>query len=338
MTFYNRNGILYVSISGIRKSTKLKYNQNNIKKFKSYYQNEEFLNHFNFNKNIPFVLELVDEVLLQKEKEIKSSSLTTYYSLYNSIIEPYFKNKYIVDIKPIDVYNFYKTFTDKSTLTTCNSILKAAFEKAIIHGYIKNSPFTISKPKIKSNYKIDPFTFDEAKTIINNSPGVIKNLIAFCFYTGVRSGEAFGLKWENVDFNNYRITIDSQITRGIETTPKTVSSIRTIDMLKQCEYYLKEQYKHTSNSKYVFLSIKNKPYCSTGTFSHIWKNILLQLGIKYRPFYHTRHSFASNMLSNGENALWVSKMLGHKSLNITLTNYSKYIKISDTRKSTYLDN
>ena len=44
------------------------------------------------------------------------------------------------------------------------------------------------------------------------------------------------------------------------------------------------------------------------------------------------------MLSNGENPLWVSQMLGHKSLDITLQKYSKYIKREElTRKTTYLD-
>ena len=56
MTFYNRNDILYVSINGIRKSTKLKYSKENIKKFKSYYEDEEFYNKFNIIKTTPTVL------------------------------------------------------------------------------------------------------------------------------------------------------------------------------------------------------------------------------------------------------------------------------------------
>ncbi|MCT7531986.1 tyrosine-type recombinase/integrase [Aliarcobacter cryaerophilus] len=48
--------------------------------------------------------------------------------------------------------------------------------------------------------------------------------------------------------------------------------------------------------------------------------------------YQTRHSFASNMLSNKEDIFWVSKMLGHKNLNITLEKYSKYIKSNITKK------
>ena len=44
------------------------------------------------------------------------------------------------------------------------------------------------------------------------------------------------------------------------------------------------------------------------------------------------------MLSNKEDPLWVSQMLGHKNLNITLEKYTKYIKLERPgRKTTFLD-
>ena len=337
MTFTNRNGVLYVSINGIRKSTKLKYSIENIKKFKSYYADDEFHNKFNITKKCFFVLDLVNEYLKEKEKDLKRNSLNTYLSLYSSRIKPYFENKYITDVKPIDVYNWYKTFTDKSTLNICNSILKASFEKAILKGYISNSPFIIKPPSIKNYYEINPFSYDEAKKIINISQPPYKNLFAVLFYTGMRTGEALGLKWENINFQDFTITIDSQFTNGFEDTPKTKSSIRCIDMINQCELFLKQQFKITGSFKYVFLDNENKPFKSSSYFYTYWASILEKVNIDYRSIYHTRHSFASNMLSNGENALWVSQMLGHKSLNITLEKYSRFIKKIGVRKLTYLD-
>lgn len=41
------------------------------------------------------------------------------------------------------------------------------------------------------------------------------------------------------------------------------------------------------------------------------------------------------MISEGQNILWVSKMLGHKDISITLKVYSKFIKEDD---NTRLDN
>lgn len=338
MTFFNRNGKLYVSINGVRKSTKLKYSKENIKKFKSYYQDEEFFNNFNIKKNVPTLVEFCQMVLDEKETILKRNSYRSYYILFNSRIKPFFKDKLVNEINSFLIHQFYNSFKDYSTLNTCNSILKFAFEKAIILGYITITPLQISKPKFKRDYEINPFTYDEAKIIIESSPALIRNLIATLFYTGARTGEILGLKWCNVDFENYIIKIDTQITLGQVDTPKTKTSIRTIDMLPICEKYLKQQFQITGHKEYLFYNTKNKPFSSSSALQSSWKILLNCLNLRYRSIYQTRHTFASNMLSNGENPLWVSQMLGHKSLDITLQKYSKYIKRENQkRKLSYLD-
>lgn len=58
------------------------------------------------------------------------------------------------------------------------------------------------------------------------------------------------------------------------------------------------------------------------------KELLNKIGIKERTIYNLRHTFASHMISNIQNGidiLWVSKMLGHKDVSITLKVYAKYI-------------
>lgn len=337
MTFFNRDGVLYVSINGIRKSTKLKYSKQNIKKFQSYYEDEEFFHNFNIRTTVPTILHFCIEVLNEKEKDLKRNSYRSYSALYSSRIEPYFKNILVTEFKPIDVYNWFNTFKDSSTLNSCYTIVKSAFEKAIINGYITSTPFIIKRPKLKSKYQINPFSYDEANLIINQAPANLKNLVAVAFYTGMRTGEVLGLKWSKVHFESFSITIDNQITLGKEDTPKTFASFRVIDMIPQCEFYLKEQFKITSKSEFVFLNGQNTFFSSTSVLQYSWKELLKKLDLKYRSIYQTRHTFASNMISNGENTLWVSQMLGHKTLNTTLLKYSKYIKKSGERKHTYLD-
>jgi len=54
--------------------------------------------------------------------------------------------------------------------------------------------------------------------------------------------------------------------------------------------------------------------------------VLKKLDIEYRNLYQMRHTFASMMISSGEDILWVSNILGHRNSNITLSTYAKYIK------------
>lgn len=337
MNFYNRNGILYVRINNKRVSTKLKDTKQNRKLVESYSKYDEFLEKFNVKEEIPTILELCDEVLLEKEETLKSTSLKAYLSLYKSRIQPYFKNILVTDFKPKHVHQWYKTISDKRTIITCEAILKPAFEKAILYDYIDSSPFIIKRPKSNSEYKIMPFTLDEIHALINNAPPRIQNLIAIAFYSGMRIGEVIGLKWKDINFKEKTIDIKRTITSGIEQLPKTKYSYRTIDMINQCEKYLLSQKKITGLGEYIFLSSNLQPYSSSSSLTYSWKKLLKNLNIEYRSIYQLRHSFASNMLSNGENELWVSQMMGHKSSDITRTKYTKYIKVNRTQKITYLD-
>ncbi|NOX15296.1 MAG: tyrosine-type recombinase/integrase, partial [Epsilonproteobacteria bacterium] len=63
---------------------------------------------------------------------------------------------------------------------------------------------------------------------------------------------------------------------------------------------------------------------------------LEEANIPYRTIYHMRHSFASLMISNGEDILWVSHMLGHATPDMTLKKYAKFIKNDKHKRATFL--
>ncbi|MEM3594827.1 MAG: hypothetical protein QXS27_08845, partial [Candidatus Jordarchaeaceae archaeon] len=48
-------------------------------------------------------------------------------------------------------------------------------------------------------------------------------------------------------------------------------------------------------------------------------------GVRYRPPYQMRHTFATLAISAGENINWVARMLGHKSPVMTLEKYNRYV-------------
>jgi len=338
MKLYNRNGILYIYISGVRKSSGLKDTLSNRKLLKNHYKSDEFFNKFNVKTKTKTVLQLCEEVLDEKEKKLQPTTMMTYHSLYSSRIIPYFDKKYPQEITPLFLKEWYSTFTDRSTLNNCvTGILKPAFEEAIIQGYIKTSPFIVSYPTFKSSYEMNPFNLQEIQLILNTANGWFRNFLGVAFFTGARTGEILALEWSDIDFTNNTISISKTRTAGITKKPKTKNSIRTIDMLSQAEIFLKEQRKITGLSKKIF-SKQGKEFFASISLRNNWKKLLEECNLEYRSIYQTRHTFASNMISNGEDPFWVAKMLGHKNMNITLERYSKYIKYKKDKKTTFLDN
>ena len=49
----------------------------------------------------------------------------------------------------------------------------------------------------------------------------------------------------------------------------------------------------------------------------VWVPVLKRLGIRYRPPYQMRHTFATLAISVGENINWVARMLGHQRITTT---------------------
>ncbi|MCD8490916.1 MAG: tyrosine-type recombinase/integrase [Geovibrio sp.] len=63
---------------------------------------------------------------------------------------------------------------------------------------------------------------------------------ALGFYTGMRTGELLALKWSDIDFSKYTITVQRTITKNrIKESTKTEKS-RTIDIIPALEAYFKK--------------------------------------------------------------------------------------------------
>ena len=103
-------------------------------------------------------------------------------------------------------------------------------------------------------------------------------------------------------------------------------------------YYLQSQYRLTGDkNSYVFLNRDDEPlYDIKRIRDKQWKKTLKVYGLDYRPIYHTRHTFATVMLENGEDIIWVSNMLGHTDSTMTLSRYARYVKRKERKRGQFL--
>jgi integrase len=91
-------------------------------------------------------------------------------------------------------------------------------------------------------------------------------------------------------------------------------------------------------NSYVFLNQLNEPiYDIKRIRENGWKKTLKACNIEYRTIYQTRHSFATMMLENGEDILWLSNMLGHTDSSMTLSKYAHYVKRKEKKRGQFLD-
>ena len=76
--------------------------------------------------------------------------------------------------------------------------------------------------------------------------------------------------------------------------------------------------------KHVFMTHANKPF-SDAFMRKRFRHILRLAGLEYRPPKQMRHTFATLHIAAKENISWVSKMLGHASVETTLKRYNRFV-------------
>jgi len=265
-----------------------------------------------------------------------------YIRLYEIHIEPYFKNKRMDTIKPSDLAKWQNKLLNTisgKTVKGVRTVFYTFYEDAMKDELITKNPFTLVKsPKSECLLDKRPFPIEDIFLIIKSIPLKIRAFFAIGFFTGMRTGEIIGLKWEDVDFEDLTIRVERSRRQGTETLPKTKSSVRTIDIIDSLLPYLQEHRELSSKSSiYIFETYQDIPFNTCDKISsHYWKPTLEKLNITYRNLYQMRHTFASLMLSNGEDILWVSNMLGHKHSSMTLDMYARYVRQKNRKRATFL--
>lgn len=306
-------------------------------------KNDELFNNLEDKQEIPTVDEFIIKSLDLHKHKRKKATQDDLISIHKNHIKDFMGDKRLDEVKPSHIELWQNYILEKgisaARVKKMRSVLYTMFNDAIKDEIIDKNPLLVVKtPKIPKT-KINPFTLEEIKKILFVSDGQYQNFYATAFFTGMRSGELIGLRWEDVDFDNMEIYIQRTIKMGEISTPKTDESTRTIDLLDSLLPYLKEQYKLTGTlNSYVFLNKYDQHYYDIKRIRDThWKRDLKTAGFEYRPIYHTRHSFATLMLSNNEDILWVSNMLGHTDSTMTLSKYSRYTKRDKKKRGQFLN-
>lgn len=325
MKFMNRNGMLYITINGKRKSTFLKDTRANRKLVESRHKNDKFFYKYSVDVDTPKVVFLCEQVIDKKREKLKVESIRAYEGIFKNWIVSFFDKKYITEIRPRDIARWYDTFNDRSTLITAKHILKKAFSLAKLEEHLTENPMTdVEIPLVESDYEPNPFTIEEMSMILNHK-SEIQNILGVAFFTGMRMGEIIALKWSDIDFHNETINIQRRRSCGREDKPKTKSSKAIIDLPFEALKYFENERKKNGLREYVFYSPKGKIFNDSNGVTYYWKRLLKKLNIKHRGIHQTRHTFASLKVSMGERIEWVSYMLRHETMRTTIDTYYKYI-------------
>ena len=192
------------------------------------------------------------------------------------------------------------------------------------HGFI--SPTASLRPLRVRKTDVEPFTLDQVQQILAVVRPDYRDYFTTRFLTGMRTGEAHGLKWKYVDFEHRLILVRETFVLGEDEYTKTDSSQRDIQMNQVVYEALVRQFEATGQlSEYVFCNREGKPLDNDNFNDRVWAPLLRHLGLIHRRPYQMRHTAATLWLASGEAPEWIARQLGHSSTEMLFRVYSRFV-------------
>lgn len=302
------------------------------------------------------VSEIANEWLSIRESELKRNTYVRQKFMFDAFLREFGKQK----VRKISNIMLQKYLLSNDWSVGYRklfiSILDVFFAYCFKVGYIEENPVKrVVLPKAKKNIKVmkqkmEHFLSKEEMSEYlfylqkSNEDKRFILLAEFLYWTGMRVGEALGLKWENVNIENreihiqYTLVTEESAENYYLTSPKTISSIRTIAVSNRVIEILSEYSQLEKKSDLVFIYEQKYPILLT-TFNTFLKRTFKKSGIDksedFRLTSHVfRHSHISLLSELGVPLRAIMERVGHSNEKTTL---SIYTHVTHNMKSEVID-
>lgn len=228
--------------------------------------------------------------------------ITTYTSYERAIVHkivPYFEPLHYtlqdMEQHPKYIQDFYQHELDRgltaNTVIHYHANIRKCLQYAFQIGMIRSNPADrVERPR-KEKFKSEIYNGEELEQlfkVIQGDPSEFGVIMA-AFY-GLRRSEIVGLKWDAVDFENKKISIqhtvvtakvNGTLTEIARDKTKTKSSCRTLPLIPACEQMLKKMKKEQEQNRKVC----GRSYC-TDYLDYIYVD---PMGKRIRPDFLSQH-------------------------------------------------
>lgn len=160
---------------------------------------------------------------ISQKYNLKETTKANYIYMYNRFVRPTFGKRKIAEIRYSDVKEFYfsvlKDGIKANTLENIHTVVHPALQLAVRDGLVVNNPSDSAMTEIKRSKLWDApkrraLTIPQQKAFMNylesdrEYEGWLP-IITVLLGTGMRIGECIALRWEDLDFENRMISVNS---------------------------------------------------------------------------------------------------------------------------------
>ncbi len=254
------------------------------------------------------------------------------------------------NVRPEDIREFLKTRIEEEEIhkKTANKYLitlRSVFYFAQRHEYVEKNPARIvesfsldpeDKEELSDPVYIPPEAFDalvHSKAARDHPP--VRYVIFILYHTGMRIGELLRLRWRDIDLDGYTMHVTASPQKGGDRNPYMVS--RQLRLFFR--FARREAEQRSGSASLQKTPVLPNPNGNTWDYSNlyskIWTPFLNDFAREEREVFGTlqeaaevedsnarpisfhdfRHTFITDMLTEGFNPIVVGWLVGHKELH-----------------------
>lgn len=279
--------------------------------------------------------------------KVKPLTVASYHTVINTHIKPALGAVKLQALTTDDIQTFYRSLEKETkerkalspkTIKNVHGVLHRALNKAVEVKHIRFNPAAACElPKVVKK-EIAPIDAPEIPAFLEAIQGHrFETLYTVTLFTGMREGEALGLKWKCVDFKSGTIRIDKQLQKEkkkggkLDFVPLKNDKTRTITPAPMVMQLLKRHRAEQIETRFkacelwqendlVFSDEIGRPLIAHTVYMN-FKRIAEKMGRPDLRFHDLRHSYAVASIRAGDDVKTVQGNLGHATATFTLDVY-----------------
>lgn len=296
-----------------------------------------------------------------KAVDISPETESRYENALNVCLETIGRNRTVDTLLPVDIQQLRADLVATRAVSTVNHYL-ATFAGFLY--WCENNRYCGELGKhcvrfTKSNKDPDPLTFEEYDSLLDKGclHPIDKAAVTLAVYTGLRPGELLALAVEDVVPDFSKILVRRSITQSVTFKVPKTNKERTVllhpparDALKvliadaeqrepaDLQVWLNRHEARTDRVR-VLLSPKTQArkkvvneYFVPSAWNTKWANLIRRSGIRSRPPYQTRHTFACWNLTARGNLAFIANQMGHGDYSMLVKVYGRWIDSESPRE------
>jgi len=217
-------------------------------------------------------------------------------------------------------------------------VLRNALGKAVRWGVVgRNVATLVDAPRLQPR-DVRVLSPDETKRLIEAARGdPMEALFVLAVSTGLRQGEALGLRWDRVDFERRQLRIDKSLQRipgrgfvladtktrrGRRSILVPIITAEALRRHRSAQADLRRAAgREWTEGDFVFTSSTGRPLDARNV-QRTFARILRKARLPQMRFHDLRHSCASLLLTQGVSPRVVMETLGHSRISVTMDTYT----------------